>query len=158
MWFAQTDNEITTNMVTTTMTPEETATLLGLAVGTVVYFFVSLAITIVYLIALWRIFAKAGEAGWKALIPIYNYYIILKIVGRPGWWLVLLLLPIVNIIVLLLVAVDLAKSFGKSDVFGVVAVWLFTIIGYMILGFGKANYVGPAAAKSGSSSDSQATA
>lgn len=158
MWFAQTDNEITTNMVTTTMTPEETATLLGLAVGTVVYFFVSLAITIVYLIALWRIFAKAGEAGWKALIPIYNYYIILKIVGRPGWWLVLLLLPIVNIIVLLLVAVDLAKSFGKSDVFGVVAVWLFTIIGYMILGFGKAKYVGPAAAKSGSSSDSQATA
>lgn len=138
MWFAQ---EPTTLTVTTVETTNNGAALAGLGV----YLFFWLAVAVVAIIAMWKIFTKAGEAGWKSIIPIYNLYILLKIVGRPGWWILLFLIPFVNIIVSLVVSIDLAKSFGKSDLFGVVGLWLFSIIGYLMLGFGSATYVGPAA-------------
>lgn len=103
--------------------------------------FIALAI-----VAAWKIFAKAGEAGWKAIIPFYNLYILLKIVGRPGWWLILYFIPFINLVISLVVAIDLAKSFGKSDVFGVVGLWLFSIIGHLMLAFGSAEYKGPSVA------------
>lgn len=138
MWFAQ---EPTTLTVTTVETTNNGAALAGLGV----YLFFWLAVAVVAIIAMWKIFTKAGEAGWKSIIPIYNLYILLKIVGRPGWWILLFLIPFVNIIVSLVVSIDLAKSFGKSDLFGVVGLWLFSLIGYLMLGFGSATYVGPAA-------------
>jgi hypothetical protein len=106
-----------------------------------------LAVVAIFMIAaVWKVFTKAGQPGWAAIIPIYNLYVQLKIVGRPGWWLILFIIPFVNIIVSLIVAVDLAKSFGKGAGFGVVGLWLFGIIGYPVLGFGSATYRGPAAA------------
>ena len=62
----------------------------------------------------WKVFTKAGQPGWAILIPFYNTYVLLKIVGRPGWWLVLMFIPLVNIVIAIIVAIDLAKSFGKS--------------------------------------------
>ncbi|HEU5187833.1 MAG TPA: DUF5684 domain-containing protein [Candidatus Saccharimonadales bacterium] len=94
------------------------------------------------IVAFWRVFEKAGQPGWAALIPFYNMYVLLKIVGRPGWWLILLFIPLVNVIVSLVVALDMAKAFGKSTLFGVVGLWLFNIIGYLILAFGDAKYIG----------------
>lgn len=138
MWFAQ---EPTTLTVTTIESTDAGAAALFAGV----WLFVWLAVLVVAIIAMWKIFTKAGEAGWKSIIPIYNIYIMLKIVGRPGWWLLLYLVPFVNIVISLVVAIDLAKSFGKSDLFGVVAVWLFSLIGYLMLGFGEAEYKGPAA-------------
>ena len=107
--------------------------------------FCSGIIFIVVVVGLWKLFVKADEPGWAAIIPIYNYYVILKIVGRPWWWLLLLLIPIVNLIVSIIVAIDLAKSFGKDAAYGVILLWLFSVIGYLILGFGDAEYQGPAA-------------
>ena len=107
--------------------------------------FCSGIIFIIVVIGLWKLFVKADEPGWAAIIPIYNYYVILKIVGRPWWWLLLLLIPIVNLIVSIIVAIDLAKSFGKDAAYGVILLWLFSVIGYLILGFGDAEYQGPAA-------------
>ena len=72
------------------------------------------AIFVLAILPLWVIFTKAGEEGWKAIIPIYNYYVLLKIVGRPGWWLLLYLIPLVNIVVLIIVMNDLSKSFGHG--------------------------------------------
>jgi|SRR3989344_3116622 len=95
--------------------------------------------------ALWIIYSKAGKPGWAALIPIYNVFVLLEIVGRPWWWVLLLIIPLVNIIIGLVLAIDLAKSFGRSTVFGMFGLWLFAIIGYLILGFGKSNYLGPIA-------------
>lgn len=95
------------------------------------------------IIAMWKVFVKAGQPGWAAIIPIYNIYILLKIVGRPGWWLVLWLIPIVDIVVAILVSIDLAKSFGKSAAWGVIMLFFLNIIGYFILGFGDAKYQGP---------------
>lgn len=104
-------------------------------------------IFLIVVVGLWKVFTKAGEPGWAAIIPIYNYYVILKIVGRPWWWLLLLLIPIVNLVVSIIVAIDLAKSFGKDAAYGVILLWLLNAIGYLILGFGDAEYQGPAAAQ-----------
>ena len=102
---------------------------------------------IIVVIGLWKVFTKAGEPGWAAIIPIYNYYVTLKIVGRPWWWLLLMLIPIVNLIVSIIVAIDLAKSFGKDALYGIILLWFFSVIGFLILGFGDAEYQGPAAAQ-----------
>jgi hypothetical protein len=101
-----------------------------------------LVIAVVSIVAMWKVYAKAGQPGWAAIIPFYNIYVLLKIVGRPGWWLLLFLIPLVNIIISLVVSIDLAKAFGKSEVFGVIALWFFSIIGYLMLGFGDAQYKG----------------
>jgi len=110
-----------------------------------------LAILAVCIIAFWKVFTKAGQPGWAAIVPIYNIIVLLQIAGRPAWWVLLMLIPIVNIVISLIVAIDVAKSFGQSPVFGVVMLWLLSVIGYLVLGFGSAKYIGPAAASGGSS-------
>ncbi len=104
---------------------------------------IDLVLIVLAVAAMWRIFEKAGEAGWMSIVPIFNTIVLLKIAGKEWWWVLLLFIPLVNIVVILLVALALAKSFGKSSVFGVVALFFFSIIGYLILGFGSASYIGP---------------
>lgn len=118
------------------------------AVAGVVFFvviLVELAIAILILAGMWKMFVKAGKPGWAAIIPIYNMIVILEIVGRPIWWILLLLIPCVNIVVSIIVFIDLAKSFGKDALFGIL-LWLFGFIFIPVLGFGSAKYQGPAAA------------
>jgi hypothetical protein len=114
----------------------------GAAVGILVIVYI--AIIVFEIAAIWQVFVKAGRPGWAAIIPFYNYYVILKVVGRPGWWLILYLIPIVNFIVWVIVAIDMAKSFAKSTGFAVGLIFL-PFIFFPILGFGAASYVGPAA-------------
>jgi hypothetical protein len=104
-----------------------------------------LILVVLVIASMWRIFDKAGQPGWAAIIPIYNLYVLLKVAGRPRWWLLLCLIPIVNVFVLLVVDVDVARGFGKSAGFGV-GMWLLMFIFYPILGFGDARYQGAAAA------------
>jgi len=118
----------------------------GMAAFGGVMIMVWLAIVVVFIVGMWKVFEKAGQPGWACIIPIYNIYILMKIAGRPGWWLILCFIPLVNILIFLLVAIDIAKSFGQSAVFGVVLLFLLSGIGYLILGFGSYQYQGPAAA------------
>ncbi|KAA0214558.1 MAG: signal peptidase I [Leptolyngbya sp. PLA3] len=104
-----------------------------------------LAIIVLMIAGMWKMFTKAGQAGFLAIIPIVNAYIILKIVGRPWWWLILMLIPIVSLIVWIIAMLDLAKSFGKGVGFAVGLILLGPIF-VCILGFGSAQYQGPAAA------------
>lgn len=104
---------------------------------------VYLAVVIFEIAALWKVFTKAGRPGWGAIIPFYNIYLMLKVAGRPGWWLILYIIPIVNIIIHLIVSLDIARNFGKGGAFGVFGLWIFGVIGIPILGFGSAQYVGP---------------
>jgi len=106
---------------------------------------IELAILIVVLAGIWKVFTKAGQPGWAALIPIYNVYILTKIVGKPAWWLFLLFIPVVNIVISIILAIELAKAFGKGAGFGVGLAFL-GIIFYPILGFGDATYQGPVSA------------
>lgn len=102
---------------------------------------VSLVISLLMIVALWKIFTKAGQPGWAAIIPFYNLYILLKITGKPGWWLILFLIPLVNIVIGLLVLIALANAFGKGTGFGLGLFFLSPIF-FLILAFGDAQYVG----------------
>ena len=87
---------------------------------------------------------KAGEEGWKAIIPIWNTLILLKIIGRQWWWILLFLIPIVNIVLWIIVANDLSKSFGRGVGTTIGLIFLEPIF-VMIIGFGDSEYKGPAA-------------
>jgi hypothetical protein len=103
-----------------------------------------LVLIVVIIAGYWMVFTKAGEAGWKSIIPIWNLLVLLKIIGREWWWILLFLIPIVNLVIAIIVALDLAKSFGKGTGFGIGLVFLGPIFA-CILGFGSATYQGPAA-------------
>jgi hypothetical protein len=105
---------------------------------------VSCLIGLLIIASMWKVFTKAGEPGWAAIIPIYNIIVWCKIVGRPAWWVILVFLPCINIVIIFILAIDLAKSFGKGAGFGI-GLALLGIIFFPILGFGSAQYVGPAA-------------
>jgi hypothetical protein len=94
-------------------------------------------------IPIWAIFAKAGEPGWQALIPIWNTIVLLKIVGKPVWWIVLFLIPIVNIVFLVLTMHALSLSFGHGAGFTVGLIFL-SLIFYYILAFDSSRYQGAA--------------
>jgi hypothetical protein len=101
-----------------------------------------LAIVVFLIAAMWKLFEKAGQPGWAAIVPIYNTYIMLKIGGKPGWWLLLMFIPVVNIIFAVWMINMISKSFGKDEGFTVGLV-LLGIVFFPILGFGEARYLGP---------------
>jgi uncharacterized membrane protein YhaH (DUF805 family) len=103
-----------------------------------------LLVALLMIVAMWKVFTKAGQPGWASIIPIYNLYIWCKIVGRPWWWILLMLIPFVNFIVAIILCIDMAKSFGKGAGFGI-GLALLGLIFWPILGFGSAQYQGPAA-------------
>ena len=111
----------------------------------IVFMLVPLAILVAFLAGAWKTFVKMGLPGWAAIVPIYNVVVLLKIVGRPIWWLLLLMIPFVNFIIAILVMIDLAKSFGQGAGYGLGLVFLPFIFSPM-LAFGDASYRVPAAA------------
>ena len=102
---------------------------------------IGLAFLIVMIAAMWKIFTKAGEPGWAVLVPIYNFIVLLRIIGKPWWWLLLCFIPFVGFVILILVYIGLAKSFGKGLGFGIGLILLSPIF-IPILGFGSAQYQG----------------
>ncbi len=112
---------------------------------TIMFLPIILLVVVPAIIGLWKTFTKAHQPGWASIVPIYNTVVMLKIVGRPVWWIVLLLVPFVSIVVSLVVFVDLARAFGKDLTFGILT-WLFSPIMLLIIGFNKEiQYVGPVA-------------
>lgn len=105
-----------------------------------VYGVISLVLYVIIAIALWKVFTKAGEPGWLAIIPIVNAFVLVKIAGFSMWLGLLYLIPIVNIVLHIIVALRVGKGFGKDAVFSVFLLWLLSVIGYLILGFGSATY------------------
>ena len=108
---------------------------MGLAVGL-------LAVIALTIASIWRIFSKAGEAGWKALIPVYGAVVFNRILGRPGWWVLLLFVPVVNVVISLIECADLARVFGKGIGYALGLIVLGPVF-LMMLAFGPASYVGP---------------
>ena len=118
------------------------------ALGIMVMIFLSfyLVVAILCIVSMWRLFTKAGKPGWAAIVPVYNQIVMLQVAGRPVWWVLLIMfVPIFQVWVAIVAAIDFAKSYGKSTGFGVL-VALLPAIGLPILAFGKdTNYVGPVA-------------
>ena len=115
-------------------------------IGSIVGGLIGLVFGIIELVAMWKIFTKANQPGWAVLIPIYNLYVLLEIVGRPWWWLLLMLIPGVNVVISIILMFDLAKSFGKGAGFGL-GLLLLNFIFVLILAFGDAQYAGPSASQ-----------
>jgi len=99
-----------------------------------------LALVVFIIASIWKTFEKAGQPGWAAIIPIYNFYIMCKISGTKNWWLIFI--PFANIYIAIVGYIALAKSFGKDTGFGI-GLLLLGFIFFPMLGFGDAKYVGP---------------
>lgn len=99
-----------------------------------------LALYVIAVIALWRVFSKAGYFGLLALIPIVNVFFWVKIAGYSAWMTLLLLIPLVNLIFIIVVAVRVGRGFGKGGVWSFFLLFLIPIIGILIIGFGSARY------------------
>ena len=97
--------------------------------------------TVIEIVGAWLMFEKAGEPGWAVIIPIYNLLIAIKIAGKPWWYLLLLMIPVVNIVIIIITIDGLSKNFGKSTGF-TVGLFFLRWIFIPILGFGKAVYTG----------------
>jgi len=109
------------------------------ATGMMIGFGVAIVLT---LAVLWRLFSKAGESGWKSLVPVYGAVVFQRILGRPAWWVVLMLIPVVNLVIAIIECFDLARVFGKGTGYALGLIFLGPIFA-MILAFGPAQYVGP---------------
>ena len=108
---------------------------LGGGVGCVV----GLAVLAVILAGLWKVFEKAGQPGWAAIVPFYNLYVLTQIAGREILWFILLLIPLVNFVADIIISIDVARKFGKGTGFGLGLAFL-PFIFYPVLGFGDARY------------------
>lgn len=109
-----------------------------------VFMLIYVAFVVLIIASWWTLFTKAGEPGWAAIVPIYNVIVMLKIAGKPLWWIILFFIPLVNLIVLIVLFMDLAKAFGKGSLFGI-GLLLLGPICLPILAFGDSKYVGPSA-------------
>jgi hypothetical protein len=101
---------------------------------------VSIVLGVVTLIALWKLFQKAGEHGWAAIVPFYNTYVHFRIAGFNPWLFLLLLIPVVNVVMVIIVQYRIGIAFGKSPVWSIFLMVIFSTIGLLILGFGSATY------------------
>lgn len=107
--------------------------------GSIVRFLFQLLIAGIQIAGMWMVFEKADYAGWKAIIPIYNLYVMLKIGENAWWWLVLLLVPVVNIYALYKIHAGVARAFGRGIGFGLGLTFL-GILFFPLLGFGDYQY------------------
>lgn len=108
------------------------------------FMFVYCIILVIVIAGMWKVFTKAGKPGWAAIIPIYNVIVLLEIIGKPVWWFVLLLIPLVNFVIIIMVLNQLSRSFGRGVGMTLLLIFL-PFIAFPVLGFGSAQYVGAGA-------------
>lgn len=142
--------QATYTYTTTTTSNEEAgaaAAVLGLFTG--VMLLVIIPLIVFYIVCLWKTFEKAGREGWKAIIPVYNMWVLAEIAGKPGWWGIVgiagvipfvgWIASIAQFVLFILIAIELSKKFGKDPVFSLLLIFL-PFIGFAMLGFGSAKY------------------
>ncbi|WP_181035070.1 DUF5684 domain-containing protein [Arthrobacter sp. B0490] len=112
-----------------------TGSLLGLVLGILVAGF-----------SLMGMFTKAGEPKWAAFVPLYNIIVLLRISGLSPWLIILAFIPVANIVVVVLLAINVAKVFGKG-VGTAILLFFFSTIMYFVLSYGGARYLGREAAR-----------
>ncbi len=115
-----------------------------------------LALIVFMIASIWKVFAKAGQPGWAAIVPIYNYFVMAKMAEKPMWWGALCLIPYVNIVFMIWIWNRIVKRFGKSSGF-TVGIILLPFIFIPMLGFGSATYKGEDGGESGEALDSMIT-
>ena len=92
---------------------------------------------ILTIIGLWKLFEKTGTPGWVVLIPFYNFYIWLKIINKPLWWYIFIIIPFINVFTVMLMIVELVKCFKKFGLGEQAVSVLFPFIYLPYIGFNK---------------------
>lgn len=113
----------------------------GLVIFMLIFMALMFAVGILIIIAEWKIFKKAGQPGWAAIVPFYNFYVLCKITWGNGWLFLLALLPFGGLLFLIFTYIKLAHVFGKGGGYAAGLVF-FPYIFMPILGFGRAEYCG----------------
>lgn len=114
----------------------------SMAGALMVYYIIVLAVGIVTLVGLWKMFTKAGKPGWACIIPFYSQYCQFEMAWGNGWLFLLMFVPCVNFVFMIMMWIKMAKAFGQGTGFGLGLFFLNPIF-VLILGFGSAQYIGP---------------
>ncbi|EMA52450.1 hypothetical protein C450_10123 [Halococcus salifodinae DSM 8989] len=107
----------------------------------IVFSLVAIAFAVLTIAGMWRTFQKASRPGWAAIVPVYNFYVMVKIGGNAWWWLIVFLIPVVNIVAAIKIPIDVAKAFGQGIGFGL-GLGFLSFIFFPLLGFGDYEYQG----------------
>ena len=107
----------------------------------VIFGILVIAVCVAMIAGMWKVFVKAGQPGWGCLVPIYNVILLLGMAGKPTWWIVLFLIPIVSLVAAVLVSIEIAKKFGQGTGYGLGLAFL-PMFFYPMLGFGSAQFQG----------------
>lgn len=102
-----------------------------------------LAIIVLTIVGLWKVFQKAGRPGWAAVIPFYNMYVATEVARLGILWFILMFIPVASIVASIMISLKIAENFGKSGGFGI-GLWLLPFVFYPMLGLGDAQYQGTA--------------
>ncbi len=110
------------------------------------------------IVCLWKVFEKAGVEGWKAIIPVYNGWVLAEIAGKPGWWGIVgvagfipfvgWIASIAALVLSVIISIEIAKAFSKDTAFAVLLI-LLPFVGYAMLAFSDAKYTAPGGGKTG---------
>ena len=104
------------------------------------FFLLYIGIIALMIISMWKIFVKANQSGWAAIVPFYNYYVMIEIAKKPTWWFGMMFVPLANIVFTIMIINALVKNFGKSEGFTVGVIFLPYVF-FPILAFGDAKYI-----------------
>jgi Family of unknown function (DUF5684) len=107
------------------------------------FWIICLAVAAFEIATMWKLYQKAGYPGWASIVPIYNAIVLIQIARKPVWWILLYLIPIVNIVIAVIVTHNLSVNFGKGVGFTLGLLFLGPIF-YPILAWGDAEYQSPA--------------
>ncbi|WP_297762947.1 signal peptidase I [uncultured Muriicola sp.] len=89
-----------------------------------------LLIQVIHFLGTWKLYIKAGRQAWEAAIPVYNAIVLMKIINRPGWWVILLFIPIINLLMFPVIWVETIRSFGRNSL---IDTWLVILtLGFYI--------------------------
>lgn len=102
---------------------------------------IALLIVAFMIASMWKIFTKAGEPGWAAIVPIYNVLVLAKISGKDWWWGLLTFIPCVGTVISIIMTVGMARNFGK-DIGYAIGIILLPFIFLPMLAFGGATFTG----------------
>jgi hypothetical protein len=126
---------------TITVKDDDIFAIFGAFIGAIIIPLILFAI--LQIVAMWKIFTKCGVEGWKSIIPIYNYVVLLQIVGINPLWILTMLIPFVgtifSIIIAIAATIRLSKGFGKSDGF-TVGLILLSFIFEIVLAFDSSKW------------------
>ena len=109
-------------------------------IAALLFVLIYIGIIVLMITSVWKVFTKANQPGWAAIVPIYNIIIMLEVAKKPTWWVAMYFIPIANFIFMIMTLNGLSKNFGKDEGFTVGMVFL-GIVFWPILAFGNAQYV-----------------